>query len=277
MAHPDEQAYLPGWPARLGMLSLATLPTIGDGVVAQPVIGDVSPTHPGVEVVAASAVGPVYVLDASGASVFGRVGGRDLPMAWAGGLFGEGNGRFGPNRRSDDIVFSAVDFAGPTLGHLTGGVTVDVAAPTAGLTRLLDIQANDLQLPNHDQLGAWRGSDGNALSGFPQVVPDMAFFVAPAIADVDGDGRQEVVAGNGLYTLEARRADGTAPPRWPKLTGGWLVGTPGFGDVDGDGRAEVAVVRRDGVLIVWDTPLAAADLTEWPRYGANGANTGSHT
>jgi hypothetical protein len=276
VAHPDEQAYLPGWPARLGMLSLATLPTIGDGVVAQPVIGDVNASHPGLEVVAASAVGPVYVLDASGTSVFGRVGGRDLPVAWAGGLFGEGNGRFGVNRSSDDLVFSAVDFAGPTLGHLAATGALDIAAPTAGLTRLLDVQANDLQLPNDDQLGAWRGRDGNALDGFPQVVTDMAFFVAPAIADVDADGRQEIVAGNGLYTLESRRADGTAPAGWPKLTGGWVVGTPGFGDVNHDGRAEVAVARRDGVLLVWRTPLAAAGLTEWPRYGANGANTGSH-
>jgi len=274
-AHPHEQAYLPGWPAKLGMLSLATLPTIGGGVTAQPVIGDVNATNPGPEVVAASAVGPVYVLNAVGRSVFGSTGGRDLPAAWAGGLAGAGNGRFGPNRNSEDLVFSAVDFAGPTLGRISGGDTFDIAAPTAGLSRLLDVQASDLQLPNHDQLGAWRGSDGNALDGFPQVVSDMAFFVAPAIADVDADGRQEVVAGNGLYTLEARRSDGTAPPGWPKLTGGWLVGTPGFGDRDGNGRAEMAVVRRDGVLLVWKTPLPAAGLTEWPRYGADGANSGS--
>ena len=31
----------------------------------------------------------------------------------------------------------------------------------------------------------------------------MAFFVTPAIADLDGDGTNEMIAGNGLYTLGA--------------------------------------------------------------------------
>ncbi len=276
-AHPHEQAYLPGWPADLAMLALATLPTIGAGVAAQPVVGEVSATNPGPEVVAASAAGPVYVLNVNGDSVFGQVSGRDLPVAWAGGLAGEGNGRFGAARNSNDVVLSTVAFGGPSLGRIAGGDTLDVAAPTGGLTRLLDIQASDRQLPNDDQLGAWRGSDGNALEGFPQVVSDMAFFVTPAVADVDADGRHDVVAGNGVYMLEARAADGSAAPGWPKLTGGWLVGTPGFGDLDRDGQAEVAVVRRDGVLLVWDTPTPASALTEWPRFGGNAANTGSPT
>ncbi len=274
-AHPHEQAYLPGWPADLGMLALATLPTIGAGVATQPVVGEVSSTNPGPEVVAASAAGPLYVLNAAGDSVFGQVAGRDLPVAWAGGLAGEGNARFGAARNSNDIVLSVVAFGGPSLGRIAGGDALDIAAPTGGLTRLLDIQASDRQLPNDDQLGAWRGSDGNALHGFPQVVSDMAFFVSPAIVDVDADGRHDVVAGNGVYTLEARAADGSAPPGWPKLTGGWLVGTPGFGDGDRDGRAEVAVVRRDGVLLVWHTPTPVSALTEWPRFGGNAANTGS--
>src|SRR5699024_6666842 len=190
--HPPEQAYLPGWPAPLGMFMLGTLPTIGGGVAAQAAIGDVDPANPGPEVVAASAVGPLYVLDASGVSVYGQVGGRDLPLAWAGGLGGEGEHRFGADRSSRDTVFTAVDFAGPSLGRVGGGAALDVAAPTAGLTRLLDIEANDLQLPNDDQLTAWRGTEGDMLPGFPQVVSDMAFFVSPAIADVDADGRHDV-------------------------------------------------------------------------------------
>ena len=69
-AHPDEQAYLPGWPVRLGMLQLEALPTIGDGVSASAAIGDVN-SAPGREVIASSAVGPMYVLNAHGDSVFG--------------------------------------------------------------------------------------------------------------------------------------------------------------------------------------------------------------
>ena len=62
---------------------------------------------------------------------------------------------------------------------------------------------------------------------------------------------------------------------WPKLTGGWLVGTPALGDWDGDGRLEVAVVRRDGVLLAWHTPSPVDRADQWPRFGHDLANTGS--
>ena len=275
-AHPDEQAYLPGWPVSLGMLQLEALPTIGDGVSASAAIGDVNPA-PGREVVAASAVGPMYVLNAHGDSVFGTVGGKDVPLLWSGGLNGQDNGRFGPNRNSTDLVASPVAFGGPAVGKLDPDATPDITAPTAGLSRLLDILAPDLQLPNDDHLMAWRGSDGNALPGFPQTTADIAFFVTPAIADVNGDGANETIAGNGLYTLSAYDSAGRRRAGWPKLTGGWLVGTPGLGDWDGDGKAEVAVVRRDGFVLVWHTQGAASALTEWPRSGGNGTNSGEYS
>jgi hypothetical protein len=144
------------------------------------------------------------------------------------------------------------------------------------LSRLIDVLGPDLQLPNDDQVMAWRGDTGNALAGFPQTTPDLAFFAAPAVADLDGNGTNETIVGNGVYTLSAFSADGHAPIGWPKLTGGWLVGTPTLGDWDGDGRAELATVRRDGWLLVWHTDAPAASLTEWPRAGGNARNTGEY-
>ena len=47
------------------------------------------------------------------------------------------------------------------------------------------------------------------LAGSPQATADMAFFVALAIGDLDGDGDNEVVAGNGTYMVDAY--DGTGP------------------------------------------------------------------
>ncbi|MEJ7582593.1 MAG: hypothetical protein WKF43_00625 [Acidimicrobiales bacterium] len=55
------------------------------------------------------------------------------------------------------------------------------------------------------------------------------------------------------------------------------MGTPGLGDWDDDGSAELAVVRRDGVLLVWHTAGTAAGLTEWPRSGGDGANSGRYS
>ncbi len=263
--------FLAGWPAKLGMFALESLPTIGDGVSAQAAIGDVIPGGTK-EVVAAAAVGPVYVLNAQGHSVYGQVNGLDLPLAWAGELDGSGLPRFGANRTSTDTVLTGALFSGPSLGRLDGAGGLDPAITTAGLTRLLDIQVSDLQLPNDDQLTAWHGTTGNMLAGSPHTVSDMAFFVTPAIADVSGDGRREIVAGNGLYLLDAVDADGHVAAGWPKLTGGWEVGTPAVGDWNGDGRSEVAVVRRDGVLIVWHTP-GRATAVDWGRFGGNDQNT----
>ncbi len=266
----------PGWPFKLGMLQLESLPTIGDGVSARAVVADVNPA-PGKEIIAAGAVGPLYVLNADGASVFGKnSAGLDIPLLWAGGAAGQDNARFGAQRNSTDIVASLVAFGGPSPGRLDGDATADITSPTAGLSRLIDVLAPDLQLPNDDHVMAWRADTGNALAGFPQTTPDLAFFVAPAVADLDGNGTNETILGNGVYTLSAFAADGSAPSGWPKLTGGWLVGTPGLGDWDGNGTAELATVRRDGWLLVWHTDAAASSLTEWPRAGGNPRNTGEY-
>ena len=167
--------------------------------------------------------------------------------------------------------------AARAIGRLDTDSLPDVTAPTAGLTRLIDILGSDLQLPNDDHLMAWNGSSGNALPGFPQTTADLGFFVTPAIADLDGDGHNETIAGNGVYTVSAFDSTGARPRGWPKLTGGWLVGTPGLGDWDGDGRAELAVVSRDGDVFVWRTHARADALTEWPRSGGNGTNSAAYT
>jgi len=274
--HPDSAAYLPGWPVRVGMFQRSVLPTIGEGVATQAAIGDLIPGRPGNEVAVASVVGPMYVFGADGVGALGRRDGRDVPLKWFGGLLVDDPTGFGANRNSDDLGVVLPAFTGPAVGRLRTGGGLQVAAGTGGVSRLLDAATPEQQLPGDDQLMAWDPAGGGvALPGFPRETADMAFFVTPAIVDVDGDGHQEVVAGNGVFTLTGVDARGRVPRGWPKLTGGWLVGTPGVGDWDGDGRMEVAVVRRDGVLLVWRT--ATRDRGDWPRFGGDHRNTGART
>ncbi len=271
-ANPDAGAYLPGWPVKVPMLQTEALPTIGDGMVMPAVAGDLVPANPGPEVAAASATGPLMVFEADGTPAYGSTAAGAIPAVWAAGLGNPRAADFGSSRNSDDIAASIVAFGGPAVGNLNGDDAADAAVPTMGFSRLVDIQLNDLQLPNDDQVMAYDGSDGKPLPGFPQAVSDMAFFVQPAIGDLNGDGRPEVVAGNGVYTLNAFDADGASPAGWPKLTGGWTVGTPAIGDWDGDGSMEVAQVRRDGVVQVWHTD---SDTTpEWGSWNCDAANTG---
>jgi hypothetical protein len=273
-AQPDAQAYLPGWPVKVGMFQTEVLPVIGDGVSAQAAIGDLVPSHPGKEIAVAASVGPLYVFGADGRSALGQSGGKDVPLHWYGGLFANDPAGTGFLRNSDDVGVMLVAFGGPAVGKLVSTDHADVAAPVSGLSRLLDTATPDLQLPSDDQLAGWDPVTGKMYPSYPRETPDLAFFVTPAIGDVDDDGIREVVAGNGVYTLSAVNALGAARG-WPKLTGGWLVGTPSFGDWDGDGRLEVAVVRRDGVLLAWHTPTPAHRVNQWPRFGHDLANTGS--
>jgi hypothetical protein len=267
--------YLPGWPVRVAQVQTELLPTIGDGVAMPAAVGDVHPA-PGLEIAAASSAGPLYVFDASGQSVYGDgPGGQDLPLFWAGGLGLEDADGFGPATNSTDLVASLVGFGGPSLGDLAGDDAREATAPTAGLTRLIDLLAPDQQLPSDDHLSTWNGASRLSLPGSPQAVADIAFFVAPAVADVDGDGDNESIAANSTYTISAFDAAGDPPAGWPKLTGGWAVGTPAVGDWDGDGTNEVAMVRRDGVLLVWGT--TGTDAPHWAAWGCDPRHSGACT
>jgi len=263
--HPDDPAYLPGWPTKLAMVLTGVLPTVGDGVNTQAATTDTN-RDGRAEVVATSSAGPVCVLDASGRSVLDPVFGQQVAGSWLGTPFG-------PSANSADggIITSA--FGGPAVGDLNSDSVVDVAVPTVGLGQALD-QLLPGRQRGDTQLSAWDSATGNLLTGFPHRTSDLAFFVTPALVDVDADGDRDVVAANGVGLLDAIDAGGRAAPGYPKLTGGWSVGTPGFGDLDGDGRAEMAVVRRDGVLMVWHTHARMDDLGAWWRFGHDGRNSG---
>ena len=264
-AHPAEQAYLPGWPAKLAMLKTGVLPLVGAGVNTQAAIADVDGDG-APDVVATSAGGPVYVLAATGRSPYLRWLGVQIPLDYFGAPFGA-------VANSHDGGALASGFGGPAIGNLDGGAGRDVAVPTVGLGRALDSL-----LPGHQtgdsQLSAWDGVGHAQLPGFPHRTTDLAFFVTPAIADVDGDGQPEVVAANGVDLVDATNAAGVDAPGWPKITGGWAVGTPGFGDSNGDGRAEMALARRDGTVLVWHTRATVSSLVDWPRFGHDGRNSG---
>ncbi len=263
-AHPDDGAYLPGWPVKVAMIKTAVLPTVGDGINTQAAIGDVNGDgRP--EVVTASSAGPVQVFNVAGRSIY-QLFGQPAAPAWLGSPFGA-------RATSHDGGLVAAAFGGPSLGDLRGDAAPEIAAPTAGLGRALDTL-----LPGHQtgdtQLMAWDGRSGGVLRGFPHRTRDLAFFVSPAIVDIDGDGDRDVVAGHGVSLLDAVDADGNDAPGYPKLTGGWTVGTPGFGDLDGDGLAEMAITRRDGQLLVWRTKAPTTSLVDWIRFGHDGRNSG---
>lgn len=89
--------------------------------------------------------------------------------------------------------------------------------------------------------------------------PAFAMDTPPVIADLDGDGRSEIVAATFDGHLYAWRADGQPVPGWfpsngaKTLTanGSLLRGAIAAADLDGDGRDEIVAGAYDGRLYCW--------------------------
>lgn len=103
-----------------------------------------------------------------------------------------------------------------------------------------------------------RRPDGSSVAGFPYCI-DQTIFSAPAVGDIDGDGRPEIVFGTGsgwpniAHEVYAVHCDGSPVAGWPVVVNGVVEGAPALADLTGDGRPEVIVADsyRDG------TPQAA--------------------
>jgi uncharacterized protein (TIGR03382 family) len=108
------------------------------------------------------------------------------------------------------------------------------------------------------------------------VIEDLQFFANPAIADIDGDGKMEVISGSGGGVLHAWNVDGVEPEGWPKFTGHWILSSPAVGDVDGDGDLDVVVGTRQGWLFVWSTSASAGAAVAWAGFGHDPQHTRNH-
>jgi hypothetical protein len=103
----------------------------------------------------------------------------------------------------------------------------------------------------------------STLPGFPKFMMGLPFETAPAIADISGDGKPDVINDEDTSNVAAFHADGSPVSGWPKFTGGWTFYTPGIGDVYGNGRNDVAAITREGYLFLWRTPGRASSSDAW--------------
>ncbi len=77
---------------------------------------------------------------------------------------------------------------------------------------------------------------------------------SPAVADIDGDGRLEVIAavgcGGSLIGLDAQ----SGALEWELALGAQTYVSPSIGDLDGDGRLEILVGSYDGKVYALGAP-----------------------
>jgi hypothetical protein len=87
-------------------------------------------------------------------------------------------------------------------------------------------------------------ADGQNLPGFPKFF-DQVLSSSPAVGDIDGDGKPEIVVGTGgfwpnrAHSLYAIECTGAAVPGWPVAVQGQVVTSPALADLNADGVPEV--------------------------------------
>ncbi|GIW42998.1 MAG: hypothetical protein KatS3mg077_0280 [Candidatus Binatia bacterium] len=270
----NPEAFLSGWPARLAMLTTELLPVVGTGSNGPPALADLDGDGQ-LEVAALSMLGPAYVLRGDGQSFLGNERGT-IPRTLEANVFGPGS------LAVDAPTYPAL--GAPVVAEMLGpGAGYQLLAPTAGLGKLLDANLPARQFPAENHLGVWdllpqsaSGGVGRFRQGFPHLVNDLQFFVAPIVAEITGDGLAEAIWGSGVYDLHAVDAMGKEAPNWPKFTGGWSIGSPAAGDLDGDGRIEIAAVTREGYLFVWQTAGMSCAHQPWRQYHHDPWSTGNY-
>jgi outer membrane protein assembly factor BamB len=122
---------------------------------------------------------------------------------------------------------------------------------------------------------ALRGTDG-ARKWFFNLGVDQRVISSPALADIDGDGKIEVVIGsnaNKLYVFEGQGdAQGNAKIKYIHETGYYIESSPTLGDIDGDGKIEIVVGSHDAHLYVLEAIPGQQQLrVEW-KYSPPSAN-----
>ena len=257
--------FLPGWPAKIGILSKELLPVVGEGINASPALADVDGDGT-LEVGVFADAGPAYLLKADGSSFYGADPntGNYRVMATDG---------YPASNSPDTPSFAALGEG--AFGALAAPGALAFTAPATGLGRALAVVLPEEQVNADDHVGGWVALSGSYLPAYPRHIEELQFLTGPSIARVGATTLPYVVEGSAGYYLHAYDVNGVEPAGWPKFTGGWHVANPAIGDVDGDGRNDVVVLTREGNLFVWNTP-AAAGPDEWPKKRHDLRNTGNY-
>ncbi len=141
---------------------------------------------------------------------------------------------------TDDTVFSS-----PALADVNGDGSTDVVIGGDSSP------GGTLPFPG----GLVRAISGNGKTLWEYRLNEIVRS-SPAIGDIDGDGRPEIVVGTGDYWV--RRAGGASDAtkvlalnfdgtlKWVRDVGGYAMGGPALADIDGDGTLDVAIGTFEG-------------------------------
>ena len=261
----------PGWPASLFGAYTNALPYVGEGIPGSPAVCDMDGDGT-LEVAMHTIADPGLLLNYDGTT-------------WA--KLATTSQDFGFFSNSAEPSFAYIFINSGAFGDFDQDGTKDYFAGSGGFEYANGLVNDGLRYDHDHLVSGWSGVPRDSAVGqqlpflepFPQIMEDLQFFLAPAIADLDNDGTPEVINGSSGNSLHAFGFRGAEPEGWPKPTGQWIIASPTVGDADGDGRLEVWTATRSGYLFAWKTEgVANSAVREWSSFRHDPANTGNcHT
>jgi outer membrane protein assembly factor BamB len=157
----------------------------------------------------------------------------------------------------------------PSVGDITGDGQPDII-----------VAAGDISSANtHGGVMALTRT-GQPIPGWPFISQDVSPDIrlkdgyadgvvgAPAIGDINGDGKNEVVFGSFDHYIYALRSDASYAPGWPQFAYDSVWSSPALADLDGDGQLDV-IIGIDAHVYA-DTQYSSADGGELQVFRGNG-------